>query len=75
MNSESLTPHLYQNELITADDFERVQSQKITNRDKVTFLYLKLIHLGEADFKTFMDCLRDANDHAGHGELYHILLD
>ena len=73
MNSESLTPHLYQNKLITKDDFERVQNQNMTSKDKVTFLYLKLVHLGEDGFKVFMYCLRNADDHAGHEELYHKL--
>ena len=75
MNSESLTPHLYQNELITEDDYERVQLPNMTSNDRVTFLYLKLVRLGEDGFKAFMDCLRDAKDHLGHEELYHILLD
>ena len=74
VNSQTLAIHLYQNNLITEDDFERVQLQNMTRSDRAIILYLKLIHLGKTDFEVFMNCLKDAaNEHLGHKELYHKL--
>ena len=70
VDSNTLAPHLYAKELITEDDLERVQLPTMTRGDKVTFLYLKLLHLRKEEFRTFMNCLKDANQHPGHGMLY-----
>ena len=73
VDSKTLAPHLFQNKLITKDDFERVQLLSMTSRDKVTFLYFKLVCLGKYEFEVFMDCLMNATGHAGHEELHRIL--
>ena len=74
VDTQILVPHLYQKMLLTVDDYERVQLPTMTTSDKATFLYLKLVRLGKEEFEVFMNCLKDANDHKGHEELYHIIL-
>ena len=70
MDSITLAPHLYASHLITKDDWERVQLPTMTSGDKATFLYLKLLHLGKEELETFVNCLKDANEHPGHKRLY-----
>ena len=70
VDSKILVPHIFAKNLITADDLERVQLPTMTSSDKVNFLYLKLLHLGKEGFETFMNCLKDANEHPEHDELY-----
>jgi len=70
VNTQVLAPLLFQNGLLSEDDFERIDLPTMTRGDKANFLYRKLLYLNEEEFKKFLNCLRDAKEHAGHEDLY-----
>jgi len=65
-----LAPRLFENDLLSGDDVERIHLPIMTRSDKATFLYWKLLHLNKEEFKKFLNCLRDAKEHIGHEDLY-----
>ena len=66
---------LFQNELLTPQDMEHLQLTTIIESEKVDRVYLKMVCLGEGDYKKFLSCLKDpfASQHNGHVKLYDIL--
>ena len=75
VNIEILAVVLFQNGLLTAQDMEQLQLPTITESKKVDHVYLKMVQLGEEDYKKFLNCLKDpyASQHAGHPKLYETL--
>ncbi|XP_065885168.1 uncharacterized protein [Dysidea avara] len=66
----SLTPALFSRELLTDTDLETLHLTSMIPSDKLSYLLIKLVRLDDNNFAKFMDCLKIANGHAGHLELY-----
>ena len=66
---------LFKNELLTLSDMQYLQLSTVTEDEKVDRVYLKMVRLGEEDYKRFLSCLEDphAKEHAGHIRLHEIL--
>ena len=66
---------LFQNGLLTQQDMQQLQLTTITEIKKLDYLYLKMVCLGEEDYKKFLSCLKDqyAMQHEGHIKLHKIL--
>ena len=75
MNIKILADVLFKNELLTLNDMEYLQLSTVTENEKVDRVYLKMVRLGEEDYKKFLSCLEDphAKEHAGHIRLHEIL--
>ncbi|XP_065884694.1 uncharacterized protein [Dysidea avara] len=69
----SLAPMLYSKGLLTIRDIETLSLPTMIDSDKLSHLLTKLTKLNKDDFNTFMDCLKLAEEHRGHVELYKIL--
>ena len=74
VSTEILAVVLFQNALLTQDEYEHLQLP-MTESKKVEYVYLKMVRLGEEDVKKFLSCLKDpyAMQHAGHIKLHDIL--
>ena len=75
VDRDTLIPVLFQNELLTQQDMQHLQLPINTDNEKVEYIYLKMVRLGEEDYKTFLSCLKHpyASQHGGHIRLYEIL--
>ena len=75
MDITILADVLFQYELLSLNDMQRLQLSTITECDKIDHVYLKMVHLGEEKYKIFLSCLNSphARKHSGHIELYEIL--
>ena len=75
MNIKILADVLFKNELLTLSDMQYLQLSTVTENEKVDCVYLKMVRLGEEDYKRFLSCLEDphAKEHAGHIRLHEIL--
>ena len=69
---KTLSPVLIKNNLLTSFDIEFLQLQTIIDREKVYFIYAKLLRHGKEGYEKLMKCLKDsyATQHIGHEELY-----
>ena len=69
---KTLAPVLIKNNLLTSFDIEFLQLQTIIDREKVYFIYVKLLRCGSEGYKKLMVCLKDSYsmEHLGHEELY-----
>ena len=67
---------LFQNALLTQQDMQYLQLTTITDIKKVDHVYLKMVRLGEEEYKKFLSCLKDpyAMQYDGHIKLRDILL-
>ena len=72
---EILTLVLFQNGLLSQQDMEHLQLPTMTESKKLDYVYLKMVRLGEEDYKKFLSCLKDpyAIEHDGHIKLHDIL--
>ena len=72
MDIETLAPVLFQNELLTPPDMEQLQLPIMTESKKKDYVYLKMMRLGEEEYKKFLSCLKHpfAMQHPGHLKLY-----
>ena len=66
---------LYQNNLLDLRDMQYLQLSTVTESDKVDYLYLKMVRLGEEEYEKLLSCLEDphAKEHPGHTKLHDIL--
>ena len=66
---------LFQNELLTAQDMEHLELPTMIESKRINYVYLKMVQLGEEDYKKFLSCLKHpyASQHAGHIRLHEIL--
>jgi len=70
----SLAPRLYSKRLLTGRDIEILSLPTMIDSDKLSYLLRILTKLNKDDFITFMECLKLAEEHRGHLELYQILI-
>ena len=75
VNIKVLADVLFKNELLTLSDMQYLQLSTVTEDEKVDRVYLKMVRLGEEDYKKFLSCLEDphAKEHVGHTRLHEIL--
>ena len=75
VNIKTLALVLFQNELLTSEDMEHLQLPTIIESEKVDYVYFKMLHLREEEYKKFLNCLMDphATQHCGHKRLHEIL--
>ena len=75
MDIKLLADVLFKKELLSLNDMQYLQLSTIIESEKIDHVYLKMVRLGEEDYKKFLSCLEDphAREHAGHIKLYEIL--
>ena len=75
MDIDILATVLFQNALLTQQDMQHLQLPTRTESKKVDYVYLKMVRLGEEDYKKFLSCLKDpyAMQYDGHIKLHDIL--
>ena len=70
---DTLSTHLYQENLLSHTDMVEFESIKST-RGKKNFLYMLLLDTKGANaYQTLYDCLRKAEEHCGHKDLVRII--
>ena len=72
---EILSLVLFQNGLLSQQDMQQLQLPTMTESKKLDYVYLKMVRLGEEDYKKFLRCLKDpyASQHDGHLKLHDML--
>ena len=75
MDIKTLAVVLFQNELLKPPDIEYLQLPTVIESEKVNYVYLKMLRLGEEECKKFLNCLKDpyAIQHPEHIKLHEIL--
>lgn len=74
LNMPALLPHLYQNDLVTRDEYQNLSSKNATDFDKHGyFLQGVLPHKGPDAFDRLLKCLKEEDQHSGHKHLAQLL--
>lgn len=75
MNVQSMLSHLQQEDLLTANEYEKLTKamQFTTSREQNQYLLGILPSKGKGVCERFLKCLLMANDHTGHAHLVEIL--
>ncbi len=71
LNVRSLLSHLYEQRLVTLDEFETVQ--KGTQKEQNQSLLRILTYKGEHAYELFLKCLLNDTEHLGHAHLATVL--
>ena len=74
MNMPALLPHLYENSLVTLQEYQTLSLDNTTAFDKHGyFLQSVLPHKGPDAFERLLKCFRDEEQHTGHKYLAGLL--
>lgn len=73
----SLIPHLYDYQLITLDEYNKLNAAtgfNCTNEDKARFFYMNVLDTkGRKAYTLLHHCLKLEKNHLGHGDLVELL--
>ncbi len=72
LNVRSLLSHLYQQRLVTLDEFETLQNKGTRNEQNQLLLSL-VPYKGEHAYERFLKCLLNDTEHSGHAHLATVL--
>ena len=68
LNVETISPHLYKNDLLTEEQFDWLTDTPI-RRKKIELLEQWIPNSSENFLEKFLKCLQEEEEHLGHSEL------